>query len=246
MSESNPNPDRSNSEAFYDERWEQCGDMKQYGPSSRHTRELIFDRLDGLDFSTLIDIGCGDGTFLSEAAERYESTQLYGTDISEESLHLAQNRTDATVFQMDLGTESVEEAETIDRRFDVGVCSEVLEHIEDDRPALRTIRNMCDQVVFTVPAGEYRDDDEQVGHYRRYSRSEFRNKVEDAGFEIVSIRNWGFPFYSPCYRLMIQNTSDEMRSGEYGTTRKAVSELIYYAFKLNVFDKGDRLLTHAR
>jgi hypothetical protein len=67
--------------------------------------------------------------------------------------------------------------------------SNVLEHIEDDIEALLKIRNkfrsqwnfsdICSSSPFL-----YSDLDRQVGHYRRYKRSELINKVKIAGFEV--------------------------------------------------------------
>lgn len=231
---------------FYDQRWRECGDMRQYGPSARHTRELVFGQMDEVEFSSLIDIGCGDGTFLREAIERYDVDVVSGTDISEKALELAANRVSADFFRMDLGADGFDGVEGVDGRFDIGVCSEVLEHIEDDRAALETIRSMCEQVIFTVPAGEFKSEDEKVGHIRRYSRAEFREKLESAGFEVVEIRNWGYPFYSPLYRVVLEITSPSSRQGNFGILRKTVAEGLYQVFRLNVFDRGDRIVARAK
>lgn len=240
-------------EEFYDQRWRECGDMRRYGPSARHTRDLVFRQMDQVEFSSLVDLGCGDGTFIREALDRYDVDVVYGVDISENALHLAASRVAADFRKMDLGAAGVDpfaagsgRFEGVDGRFDLGVCSEVLEHIEDDRAALRTIGSMCDEVIFTVPAGEFRSEDEEVGHVRRYSRSEFREKVEAAGFEIVAIRNWGYPFYSPLYRILLEHTSQSSRRGEFGLVRRTAASILYQVFKLNVVDSGDRIVARAR
>lgn len=240
-------------EEFYDQRWRECGDMRRYGPSARHTRNLVFRQMDEVEFSSLVDLGCGDGTFLQEALDRYDVDIVYGVDISENALDLAASRVAADLRKMDLGAAELDPLgsdggrfEGVGGGFDLGVCSEVLEHIEDDRAALRTIGSMCDEVIFTVPAGEFRGEDEKVGHVRRYTRAEFREKVEAAGFEIVAIRNWGYPFYSPLYRILLEHTSPSSRRGEFGLVRRAAASMLYQLFKLNVFDTGDRIVARAR
>ena len=35
---------------------------------------------------------------------------------------------------------------------------------------------------------------------RNYARGELVRKLEETGFVVVSVIEWGFPFYSPLYR----------------------------------------------
>jgi len=69
----------------------------------------------------------------------------------------------------------------------------VLEHIEDDGAALRDMAAMLKpdgHVCIFVPALPflYSKLDRVFGHFRRYTHAELKEKVADAGFEIVSSR----------------------------------------------------------
>jgi len=72
------------------------------------------------------------------------------------------------------------------------VSSSVLEHVVDDVQCLRT---MCELLVpggklcLYVPARPelYGEADREVGHQRRYRRRELKQKLLDAGFDIVSL-----------------------------------------------------------
>jgi hypothetical protein len=71
--------------------------------------------------------------------------------------------------------------------------SNVLEHIEDDLLCLTNIREKLlpgGLLAIFVPALPflYSNFDHQVGHFRRYRRSELAEKVTSAGFQIVSIK----------------------------------------------------------
>jgi len=68
----------------------------------------------------------------------------------------------------------------------------VLEHIENDRKALRNMYSMLDKkgtMVLLVPAKRiaYNELDRSLGHFRRYEKDELREKVLAAGFEINEI-----------------------------------------------------------
>jgi SAM-dependent methyltransferase len=73
--------------------------------------------------------------------------------------------------------------------FDTVVCSNVLEHIEDDGAALSSIRDVLEpggRVVLIIPAvkGIYGEIDRAIHHYRRYSRDEIQTKLRAAGLQV--------------------------------------------------------------
>jgi SAM-dependent methyltransferase len=85
-----------------------------------------------------------------------------------------------------------------DRRFDLVVAFEVLEHIEHDVRALTDWSHWLTtggHVVLSMPAhpGRFGPWDERVGHFRRYSRESLGAVFEAAGFEVRSIQSWGMP-----------------------------------------------------
>lgn len=67
---------------------------------------------------------------------------------------------------------------------------DVLEHIEDDLGYLRSLRRYLKpggSLYITAPAHRalWSDEDEQAGHFRRYSLPALRDVVERAGFEVA-------------------------------------------------------------
>lgn len=69
----------------------------------------------------------------------------------------------------------------------------VLEHIEDDLQALTELRKTLKQdgrIYIYVPAFMllFSSNDRLVGHFRRYRMAELKNKMEQAGFKILSAR----------------------------------------------------------
>lgn len=76
--------------------------------------------------------------------------------------------------------------------FSTVVCSEVLEHLPDDRAALREMARVMvpnGSLILTVPHRRFyfANDDRFVGHYRRYEISELAEKLTDTGLEISVI-----------------------------------------------------------
>ena len=72
---------------------------------------------------------------------------------------------------------------------DTVLCLNVLEHIKDDRGALRRIHDLLEpggRLVLLVPAiaGLYGSLDRALQHHRRYDRADLLGKLVDAGFTV--------------------------------------------------------------
>ncbi len=74
-------------------------------------------------------------------------------------------------------------------RLDTIICLNVLEHVRDDRPSLATMYRLLEpagRLVLLVPAlpSIYGELDRALGHFRRYTPAELREKVSAAGFTV--------------------------------------------------------------
>lgn len=86
--------------------------------------KLVLDLLAKENFTSLADIGCGDGRFLREVARCYSDKQLLGVDVSEQALRFARAFNPGIEF---LAVDIT--AATLPRQFDVATLIEVMEHI---------------------------------------------------------------------------------------------------------------------
>lgn len=228
--------------AKYDAGWEnQWDDMKNFGPFSRHLRRLIIKLIRLLEFQSVLDVGCGQGVFLTELQSVFSHVQPFGLDISPAAIDLAQSRVHGGQFwNMDLVKEH------INRRFDLVICSEVLEHIKDDTAALKHLSAMTGKyLIVTTPQGRMRLSELVMGHVRNYRYGELVQKLEQAGFKVIRVVEWGFPFYSPLYRDLLNLIGNQGTMGKYGLVRKTISKMLYNLFLLNSSRRGDEILVLA-
>jgi ubiquinone/menaquinone biosynthesis C-methylase UbiE len=73
------------------------------------------------------------------------------------------------------------------------ICSEVLEHLQEDRPALREMRSVMKPggaLILTFPnrRSYFAGDDRFVNHFRRYELNEMKVNLSDAGLKVVEIQ----------------------------------------------------------
>ncbi|WP_416397756.1 class I SAM-dependent methyltransferase [Allohahella sp. A8] len=85
-----------------------------------------------------------------------------------------------------------------DNRYQIVLCFEVIEHIENDEAFLTSIFASLKQegwFIGSVPAymRKWQAIDELAGHFRRYEPSELYEKLSNAGFTDISVYIYGFP-----------------------------------------------------
>jgi 2-polyprenyl-3-methyl-5-hydroxy-6-metoxy-1,4-benzoquinol methylase len=211
--------------------------MQRLGPVHRHIREDIVRRVGELDVHSILDVGCGSGENLAALAEtgRYE---LSGVDISHEGIELARKRVPSAHL---LSVLNVEE-EPLPERFDLVMSIQVVEHIVDDVAALRNMAAMARRYVFiSTLAGRMRASEVMTGHVRNYSAVELKRKLEVVGLRVVDVRGWGFPFYSPIYRSLIELLPGGPPAGPAGAASRFVARSLYQVYRLNLPRRGDVL-----
>jgi SAM-dependent methyltransferase len=163
-----------------------------------------FHRLKIAPGSRILDAGCGTGRHLFEAY-RFEGSQVVGVDLNWEDLRKARY-TLYTMGEANRGSWAVSRADATrlpfrDESFDLVICSEVLEHVPDNRAAVaelvRVLKPGKDLVV-SVPrylpericwALSESYHNEPGGHIRIYRRKEIKGLLESAG-----LRCWGIHY----------------------------------------------------
>lgn len=127
----------------------------------------------------ILDIGCGDCYFDNRLLNEFsEIKELYGVDIFLENC-----------FSDGKGHWVNSLDKVPEEKFDMILMMDVLEHIEDDKGYMKTIRNyLADDgvIVFTVPAFMklYSLHDKELKHYRRYNIKMLEKVLEDTGLAI--------------------------------------------------------------
>jgi 2-polyprenyl-3-methyl-5-hydroxy-6-metoxy-1,4-benzoquinol methylase len=137
----------------------------------------------------VIEIGCGIGNFTGLLFDSCEA--VAAVDVEQGCIDRLRERYPAQAnleaFPCDVMAPEFFDLQSF--RADSCVCLNVLEHIEDDREALRRMASMLTPegiVVLIVPAfqGLFGPIDELLGHYRRYTRASISKLAETAGLAV--------------------------------------------------------------
>lgn len=166
-----------------------------------------------------------------------------GLEVSAHATALAQKVVPtATFITGDVTTVEVNE------RFDLVVSADVVEHIEDDRAAIQAMADLAapgGRVIISTLQGSMRNFEKQVGHVRNYAPDELQGKMRDTGLKIERVIEWGWPFYSPLYRTLLDLLDNKGTMGRFGPVRKMICHVLYVLFLCNRSRKGDYLFVRA-
>ncbi len=228
--------------SFYDTLWSSnWGDMQCLGPVHRHLQKLLVPLVGALKVRTIIEVGCGSGDNLAALASG-GGYALTGTDIAPGALGLAKQR----VPQAHLLVLDIEKA-ALPEQFDLVMSLQVLEHILDDMAALRHMAKMSKgYILISTMRGRMRPSEIAIGHLRNYSTLDLQRKLEAAGLEVVKLWGWGFPFYSPLYRTLVEWLPGGVPMGSMGRGQRLAARAFYQLYRLNWPGRGDVLYALAK
>jgi SAM-dependent methyltransferase len=225
-------------EALYDRFWADCPDFSRYNPGARHRRRIALRLLGELPRGRLLDVGCGDGELLMDLARALpDLPSLAGADLSSETVRRNRARCPGMEFHvLDVTRAALGEV------FDLVVCSEVIEHLDDRRAAFRNLAAMLapgGHLLVTCPAGRVYATERHFGHISHPTLAELDERAAEVGLRRVESVNWGFPLYKALKWATNVNADWAIRnfaSGRYSTSARLVSTALYWANFLNLPD----------
>ena len=189
----------------------------------------------------LLDYGCGTGAFMAYFCKQYANKyldralpKLTAIDFSQKAIDIANKR------ELPVDYRCSDLAALSDKAiYDLIICSEVLEHIQNDKGIIRNIWNLLrpeGHVIISVPAQPsfWSRADEYSGHIRRYYLDEIASLFKGSGFKIVKVYYWGCWVYALFYKIVITkiNPSIYRNRGSDTLWRKMFSSILHYVFLL--------------
>ena len=146
-----------------------------------------------LKVSSLCEVGCGAGGILDTLQQSLPKTvNLFGYEISPQAFELAQTRTNERLhfFCDDLLTRNTQP-------YDLVLCIDVFEHVEDYLGFLRSLRRHGQKFIFHIPldmsvqllirSHRLLFLREQVGHLHYFTKDTAVATLQDAGYKVKDI-----------------------------------------------------------
>lgn len=151
----------------------------------------IIERCNGFDFSSVVEIGAGDGAVLHQLSGTNLAPSYSALEVSESAVEVIRARgidglRDVILFD---GYEAPIE----DAKYDLAVLSHVIEHVEHPRMLLREAARIANYVYVEVPL-ELKERTPRnfewtsTGHINIYSPLTIRHLLQSTGLTIVEER----------------------------------------------------------
>ena len=185
--------------------------------------EYVIEKLDNVNFETLIDIGCGDGRFLYLLADKYNEKNLTGVDVSSSALSFARAFTDNIDF-----IEGNIIKDDLSQQYDIATLIEVLEHIPPNElpkflEAVSEVLKNKGKVVITVPHENKSVNDK---HYQHFTQSELRGTLTEV-FGKIKIE----PFDRQSRLFWLITKVLGINGNNYLVTNETINNWVYSFYK---------------
>ncbi|MHB1001557.1 MAG: class I SAM-dependent methyltransferase [Armatimonadota bacterium] len=126
-----------------------------------------------------------------------------------------------------------------DNTFDLIVAMDLIEHLDDDATALKEMYRVCKDngyIFITVPAYRWMwsSHDEALGHKRRYTLGEVRNKLRKAGFSIEKSSYFVssvFPLVF-LYRMLRRKSTGESASSDLSPLPEPFNSILAFIMRI--------------
>lgn len=196
--------------------------QKEVDPAFRRRAKVVIDNLCLKNGDKILEVGCGKGFYAHIIGAFFPKISYLGIDINEEHLRIAKVFVQAS--NVNFRKVDATKLPFADKVFDKIICTEVLEHIKNDRLAISELYRVLKPhgiVVITVPNKNYPFLWDPINwvlerffhthipshilwfagiwayHVRLYKEDELLEKVKKQGFKIESITrttHFCFPF----------------------------------------------------
>jgi SAM-dependent methyltransferase len=151
----------------------------------------ICERIDSAIGERVLEVGSGIGNIVAEVLGKDRVRSVVATDLSESSLATLHDRLgdDGRLSTQVWNAEDPPPEALLRDKFDTIICSNVLEHIKDHDTAVVHMRQLLKpdgNLVILVPANPaiFNGMDEDLGHFRRYTRVELNRVLTDNGMNV--------------------------------------------------------------
>ena len=224
---------------------------KLIDPRDNYRKRYVIEIIKGLGKGLrVLDVGCGNGDFAVELSNM--GYIVVGMDVSSEAIKIAEHNNIKRVdnkkisfYSFNINNPEKELMNRFNDYFDVIIMMDVLEHINDDYNALKTINCLLyryGHLIISVPNNPFywNNLDVLTGHYRRYTKKTVRSLLHNNDFVVEIMMIVGFPFNTLLMFIqsMLSNNKDSAYIPKNGVMKKFYK--IFYPL-INLLFNVDKL-----
>lgn len=161
--------------------------------------QAFINELKKLKIDSVLDVGCGEGFILNKLMEEGIGKNWQGIDYSKDAVEIGKK----VHPKLNLKKGSIYDSKFKDNSFDLVVCTEVLEHLEDTKKALHEVLRISKRyVLLSVPnepfflLSNFTQWGKDIGHINHWTFWGFEKFIKaNAGVKVhIASRKYPFPW----------------------------------------------------
>lgn len=214
--------------------WIKTKDIYSNYPTVRHRYRFVINSLKSFvkkNNFTFFDYGTGNGKLLLKVKSDFNlpDNNLGGCEISKTGFELTKSEINSTyLFNSSLPT--------MDKRFDVISCIEVIEHTKEYKKIIEWIKNHLSEegiLILSTQTGSIHGSDKYTGHTQHFKLDYLINVLIESGYKVIYQKQWGFPFFTIQKNLTDFNfnfTQKNFLETKPSTLKKLFYNIIYLTY----------------
>jgi len=237
----------------WDAHWTKLNEITEVNPAQHYRHHMLVKHIGYClrrrpEAKWVFDFGSGQGDLVTMLGKARPEREYFGLELSQVGVDISRKKNpQAHFFKCNLLDPNSQHADFFGKA-QLGICSEVLEHIDDPVTALSAIRRYLApgaQIIITVPGGPMNEFEKSIGHRMHYSKAQLAALVEKSGLRPVRFVRAGFPFFN-LYKLLalargkklLQDTNSGEGEEPGGSKRlmMLVLKIFQHLFRLNLDD----------
>lgn len=146
----------------------------------RNFFNILLSQIKNLKIESVLDVGCGEGFTLNKLKENNIGKKHEGVDYAKEAIVIGSK----LYPKLNLHQGNIYDLKYKDNSFDLVICSEVLEHLENPQKALKELARVSKKyLVLSVPNEpffylfNYTQWGKDIGHINKWTSREFKKLV---------------------------------------------------------------------
>ncbi len=153
---------------------------------------ILLAQIRNLKIQSVLDVGCGEGFTLNKLKENKIGKIYEGIDYSKEAIDLGKK----AYPDLHISQGNIYNLKYKDNSFDLVICSEVLEHLEDPQKALKELSRVSKKYILLSVPNEpwfyifnYTQWGKDIGHINKWTSLGFKKFIQQkSSAKILSLK----------------------------------------------------------
>ncbi len=221
-------------------------------PTVRHRKRFVINAAKKYSSTSkemfVFDFGCGNGDILTDIKKLLflKDDQIGGNDTSKKAIEVSKQKIKSDFFYN-------EEFPALEKKCDIIICSEVIEHTKEYIKILDWINNnlkIGGILILSTQSGRMYKIDEYSGHTQTFEINNLKDTLSKLGLNLKYSRLWGWPFFSlqkylTNYRF--DSIKDNFLEGQVSVVNKMFLKVVYMLYFIHyIFNKGPQIFIVAK